>query len=190
MARVIQPTSGFLEQHYFESLWEKSWIQWCLLLQREGFIKSFGRSETYLLTSNVIIPYKVGKKSKAQVIMRGCEYTPDYIVTWADNWRSFVWDIESETKKDRELVGRFNSEGNMVTVIEIKPVMDSHNSIRIATDRIKFLFSKNGVWVNLLQPDLFYEAVFPPPEWLLTPTGKPKKMKYVPKTLNEYLKTL
>lgn len=175
----------------YESFLELYFIQWALLLKREGFVKEVLRSGSYDLTDNVVSPYTDEKgKKKSQVLMRKSSYTPDVILTWEEGFEPFVWDGDSDTKKNRELVGRRDQDGVMTTVIEIKPIMDRNNSIRIATDRIKFLFSKNGVWVNMVQPDIFFEKTFPPPEYLLTSTGLKRKLKYEPRTLFDYLKMI
>lgn len=189
--QLLQPKTGIWQGVPYESLLELSWIQWCFLLQKEGFIKMFNRSGSYTLTDKVSNSYLDEKgKKRSEVLMRMASYEPDFVIVWNIGWEAFVWDADATTKKNRELVGRKDENGDMVTVIEIKPKMDRNQSIRIAKDRIKFLLAKDGVWVNLVQPELFYEAVFPPPEWLLTPTGLPKKLPYTPKTFFEYLKTI
>lgn len=187
----VQPKTGMWDIYSYESLLELSWIQWCLVLKQNGYIIDFGRCGSYSLTEKVTNNYTEGKKKKSQVLLNKASYEPDFFMKWGqDVWRDFVWDADSDSKKDRPLVGRKDQEGNMITIIEIKPIHDRNNSIRIVKDRIKFLFANSGVYVNLVFPELFYEEVFPPPEWLLTPTGLPKKMKYKPKTFFEHLQTL
>src|ERR1700744_159927 len=145
---------GIYQGIEYDSLLELSFIYWCFMLQKEGYIKSFHRCGDYSLTEKVTNTYTEGKKKKSQVLLNKAKYNPDLHINWDDNWRDFVWDADSDTKKDRPLVGRKDQDGNMITIIEIKPIHDRNNSIRIVKDRIKFLFANSGVFVNLIFPEL------------------------------------
>lgn len=189
--REAIPTKGLKDGLQYESLWEYGFICWVMELQKEGFIKLLTRSGSYELAPKAVNTYTDEKgKKKTQSLLIKCAYEPDFVIVWNAGWEAFVWDADSDIKKNRPLVGRKDENGDMVTVIEIKPLFDRNNSLRIVADRIKFLFAKTGVFVNLVQPDIFFEETFPPKEWLLTPTGLPKKMKYTPRTFFEYLKTM
>lgn len=185
------PKSGVHNGISYDSLLELGFIKWLEYLKDEGYVKSIERAETFELTPKASHTYIDSRgKSRSQLLLRGAVYTPEFRVVWTNKYADFVSLLYENKKIDRPLIGYVNQQDEVITIIEIKPVYDRNNSIRVVKDRIKFLYAHSGIFVNLVQPELFYEKTFCIEDYLTTSTGNPRRLSFVPKTLPEYLKTL
>jgi hypothetical protein len=177
---------------------EELYFLWYLQeLKDQGFIKAFKRSKTYTLSNTVskrfIQPMKkVEDKIKMQTVLREHAYTPDYTIWWeVESVGVLCTDLEDvfDRHKTKFICQR---EGDQYySTIEVKGTYDQNNNARITGISMKWLMSKLGIFVTLVKVPTIFEQTFTPERYLLTDkTLKPRRLKYDPKTISEYVDTL
>jgi len=65
---------------------------------------------------------------------------------------------------------------------------DQNNMERLFKVNQKWMWQKHGVYVNLVKPQDLFQRTFTPKEYLRTPSGKPRKLNWKPKSLFDFLK--
>jgi hypothetical protein len=95
----------------------------------------------------------------------------------------------SETKHDKLFVAHKVIDDPTIcrTYIEVKPSYDFGNMTRLATINIKWVYQKYGIYINIAKPKELFAKSFAPNKFLITSTGKARKLDYKPRTLYEYL---
>lgn len=190
-------TTGSYKGVEFDSLEELAILQWLYELKNQGFIKSIKRADSYLLSDSVTNNYaeqsirKVTSTPKTQTLLHGHSYTPEFVVIWdyAKTKDKFIWDIDSKTKFDKIFIGHseINDPKNYVTFIEVKPSFDQNNMERLFKLNQKWMWDKHKIFVNLIKVNDLFPKTFTPKDYLTTPTGRVRVMKWKPKTLFNFL---
>lgn len=190
-------TKGSYKGVEYDSLEELAILQWLFEIKNQGIIKTIKRADSYLLSDAVHNNYaeqtarKVNSVPRTQVLLHGHSYTPEFEVVW-DYPKAkdlFVWDFHSQSKFDKIFVGE-KIQGyttDFVTFIEVKPSFDQNNMERLFKLNQKWMWSKHKIFVNLIKVNDLFPETFTPKEYLTTPTGRVRVMKWKPKTLFNYL---
>lgn len=188
-----RPGVGIFEGIPYESFNELYFLYWVKDLKEAGFISGIERAPSYVLTEGYTHTYTESNKrgtqakAKTQCLMRPSVYTPEFIIYWTHQYKNFVWNLGENCKFDKVFIGEKGS-GSVCTWIEVKPSgFDHQNSTRLFINNQKFLFKVHNIYVNLVKVQELFEKTFTPKAYLVTATGKPRKINFKIKTLNEYL---
>lgn len=196
-------TKGIYKGIEYDSLGELAILQWLYELKNMGYIKTIKRAESYLLCDTLTNNYaqqKKGVTSKPmeQNLLRGHSYTPEFEVIW-DLGRSepFVWRMGSRIKNDKTFVGHLNSgdfakipADGIVTVIEVKPSFDQNNMERLFKLNQKWMWDKHKIFVNLIKVNELFPVTFTPKDFLTTPSGKKRLLKWPYRSASQYINSL
>jgi hypothetical protein len=195
----------------------KNWVfksdleyQFCLYLeqlQENGFIKEFSYETIKLdISPSVYKPYLTQLKSKVkedkEFLMRENTYQPDFVVTWEECSKNlFYLDREVPiTCKVSDIPFRlaFHTNTNLTSFLESKPIFEGNlNSSKEFTIIQKWLYQDKGVFVQKIKPENLFKQTFVPDKLIASNvyqkqskfgTKGSSKFRYVPKTLQEYLK--
>lgn len=189
-------TTGVYKGIEYDSLEELSFLQWTSDLIKAGYIKSIERSESFLLCDAFQINYAEQLKTKSkpmqQGILHGHSYTPEFKIIWnRKGQEKFVHPINLPKKFERLFLGYSEidkGEPFFVTYIEIKPVWDQNNMERLFKVNQKWMWQKHGIFVNLVKCPILFADTFTPNEYLTTPSGFKRKIKWKIRSLYQYLK--
>lgn len=192
----------------FDSDEEVFVAMWLQELQDAGFVKRWSRTEvafpmTQGLKRNWVketqLKTKLKQELKTDTLLRPSEYTPDFIVNFsAEGIERFVGILEPATEYKTGKLFYKNTPG---VIIEVKPSFDQNNMERLFKLNQKFLWDKEKIFVNLVEPVALFEKTFIPLAAIpyfqykvitkkLIAKGKKKgdwKLNFIPKTLKEYL---
>lgn len=190
-------TKGVYKGIDYDSLEELAFLQWASDLIKAGYIDSIERAESFLLCDGLVINYAEQLKTKSkpmqQGILHGHSYTPEFRILWTKKGReTFVDDVHESKKHEKLLLGRFRVEESRIateTYIEIKPVWDQNNMERLFKVNQKWMWQKHGIFVNLVKCPLLFAETFTPQEYLITPSGFKRKIKWKIRSLYQYLNT-
>lgn len=184
----------------FDSLEELAILQWLFELKAAGYIKSIKRAESYLLSDSLINNYaeqlKTSSRPKTQTLLHGHSYTPEFVVTWYNKKgiEKFVWNINKSTKFDAILIGEvdpienvLNRVSEFTTYIEVKPTFDQNNMERLFKINQKWMWEKHKIFVNLIKVNALFTETFTPKDYLVTPSGRPRKINWKVKSLFNYI---
>ena len=160
-------------------------------------VEKIERSPSYMLCDPVQSTYAVqlkrGSKHETQTISNGVTYTPDYDIYFtAKALDKFCWELGSGTKWNKNLLvaQKLNVHGKILyrACIEVKPDFSRNSTTPKSVQSMKWLMQRHGVFVNLFRPNRIFEGLFTPGKYLITERGTPRKLKFRPKSLGEYLK--
>lgn len=187
-------TDGTYRDIYYESPEELGMLKWLFELKDAGYIRRIERGSTYVLAEKIVHKHTVKLKTKnkilEQTLMREHVYTPEFNVTW--NWTKardkFLWYINDSTKFDKLFVSQFDDKGECFTIIEVKPDFDQNNMTRLFMLNQKWMWDKYKIFVNLVKISDLFPKSFTPKEYLKTPTGKDKKLRWKPRNLINFVK--
>ena len=120
--------------------------------------------------------------------MQGHVYSPDFSIAWAEKARKIFFNVcgsKVDLYKSPFITDIFYSH---ISIIEVKPVFDQNNMTRLFTINQKWMYQLHGVYVQKVVPVKLFEKTFTPKKYLLTDkSGKPRKLKYKPTSLEEFL---
>ena len=189
------PHEGTHEGIPYESGCELAFLHWAFALKNKGFISVIRRSPSFLLCDALINNYaeqlKRGSKSVQQTITKGHTYTPDFVVVFTERAvGKFVWDLESSSRWDRNLFVGHREEGGLLSYVEVKPDFDRNNTTSKAVNDMKWVFQKYQLYINLFKPDHRFKLTFCPEEYTYTERGKKRKLRFEPRTLQQYLNSI
>lgn len=177
----------------FDSKEELYFSYWLEELEEAGYIGSWGQAKTYPLGEKIINKYeeqlKTKSKEKEQVILNGCEYTPDFEIDWNISALDIFYNA-IELQYNRKInTSLFISDITGDSIVEIKPSYDQNNMTRLNAINRKWMFQKHNIFVNLVKvPDIFKDT-FTPQKFLMTDSGKQQRIiHFQTKTLDEYIK--
>jgi len=189
-------TTGVFEGIDFDSLEELAFLQWAKELKVAGFIKHIERAQSFLLCDAMTIGYAEQLKTKSkpmqQMILHGHSYTPEFRIYWTEKgFEAFVNDHTLSERATKPFLGvKFDQTHGPVyqTYIEIKPMFDQNNMERLFKVNQKWMWQKHRIYVNLIKcPELFAKT-FTPTEYLTTPSGKKRMIKWKIRNLYTYLR--
>lgn len=174
---------------------EEIYFSWMLdELKHEGFINSWKRADTYKLGEPLYHDYyeilKTKTNNKHQKLLNGCEYTPDFEITWNQKAEDIFYTTIKTGKKVNLNLFIANSYTRQCW-IETKGDYDFKQMNTLAAVNKKWIFEKYKIFVNLVKvPSIFVEK-FVPERFLLTDKARGiRNIKFEVKTLSEYLKSL
>lgn len=186
----------------YESLEELYFLMWCAELEKYELLTGFGRSSTYKLSENVKHNYikelKTKTKNMSQLLIREHDYTPDFELQWNPTKvhklekLGLLWNVSGDEKKNPNHIvydGGLNDSplSQPYSIIEIKPDYDRHNMERSAKISIKWMWQKYYLYVQIIKYKKLFKDTFTPLAYLTTKTGKPRKIDWEVRTINEYL---
>jgi len=162
-------------------------------LYEAGYISEYELyPDSYILSDAVFYEYEKQLKTKTKMIvkklMREHIYSPDFRIIWADKARGVFFDsIYGQTNL---LKVPFITISDNISIVEIKPVFDQNNMTRLFITNQKWMYHKLGIYVQKIVPVKLFEQTFTPKRYLLTDkSGKPRKLKYQPRSLETFVKT-
>ena len=178
----------------YESMGEYYFLCYCYELIDAGYMRAVNRSGSYMLLQGLTHEYstlsKRGSSSihKSQCFLRPVSYTPDFICVWNKKALGrFIWVMGDNSKCSSPFICHKTEDGDNFSLVECKPDYDFNNKTQYFVLNQKLMWDKHKLFVNLEQTSKFFAATFTPREFLFTMDGKPRKLKYEPRTLNEYL---
>ena len=198
--RIKKPTEPKVGKYIgveYESFCELSCLFFAEELMKDGYVERVERSPSYMLCDPVQNTYalqlKRGSKHETQTISNGVSYTPDYDIYFTDKAiGKFCWELGSGTKWDKNLLVAQKVLSNGKTLyracVEVKPDFSRNSTTPKSVQSMKWLMQRLGVFVNLFRPNRIFEGLFVPGKYLTTERGTPRKLKFRPKNLGEYLK--
>lgn len=175
-----------------ESNEELAFLWWAFDLLDTGIIISIDRAQPFLLSESLINEYtevrelkkSTKEEKKIQRLLRPHEYTPEYRIHWSrEGSDKFISKVYNKNKiKDKIIIT-----DNYSSYIECKPIFDQNNMTREFVINQKWMWNKYGIFVNLIIPQILFEATFSPKQYFLTATGRPKKNTQGFITLEQFL---
>jgi len=177
---------------------EELYFSWYLdELYEAGYISEYEwQPKQYVLSEAISYEYDKHLKTKTKTIikklMQGHIYSPDYKINWNKNARGFFFLSISDQLclKNIPFIAQETEDGwnNYMSIVEVKPAFDRNNMTRLFTINQKWMYQKHGMYVQKIIPVKLFERTFTPKRYLQTDrSGKPRKLKYKPKSLEEYL---
>lgn len=171
---------------------EELYFSWYLeVLRNWNFIEYWEKiDEPFQLTSDLTIKYikpmkRVEDKILTQTLLSKRVYTPDFKVKWTDQ----AYNVFVQKLKDGEkIITPFISNKRNVSIVEVKGAFDNNNMTRLATNNIKDVYEKYGVYVTMVKIPMLFKKTFTPERYLLTDKSfKPRKIKYVTRTIKQFI---
>jgi len=74
-----------------------------------------------------------------------------------------------------------------ITYIEVKPPFDRNNMERLFKLNQKWMLQKHDVFINLVKIKELFEKTFTPKEYLTTPSGKKRVLRWKSKTVFSFI---
>lgn len=177
---------------------EELYFSWYLdELKDAGYIEKYeSQPESYVLSAPLFYEYDKHLKTKTKTIVKKLMqehiYTADFKIVWSEKARNIFFNTEAN-RVDLTKAPFIAADGNAVSIVEIKPLFDQNNMTRLFTINQKWLCQRHGIYAQKIIVDkkngkgLFAET-FTPIRYLLTDKSlKPRKLKYTPKILTEYI---
>jgi hypothetical protein len=174
---------------------EELYFSWYLeVLRNWNFVESWEKvEEPYKLTDDLVINYlkpmkRVKDKILTQTLFSGREYTPDFKIKWTDQaigifTKDLVNGIVYKNKFDTPFISQYKT-----SIVEVKGVFDNNNMTRLATNNIKDVYEKHGVYITIAKIPMLFKKTFTPERYLLTDKSfKPRKIKYATRTIKEFI---
>ncbi len=170
---------------------EEKYFSWYLeVLRNWNFIESWHKiEESYQLTEDLTIQYikpmkRVKDKVLTQTLLSGRVYTPDFKIYWTEQaYGIFVQELSCGDK----ITTPFVSQGYISTV-EVKGGFDNNNMTRLAVNNIKDVYQKYNDYITMVKVPMIFKKTFTPERYLLTDKSfKPRKIKYVTRTIKEFI---
>lgn len=193
----------------FDSDEEVFVAMWLQELQDAGLVKSWSKvTKAFPMTSGLKLKYerttilktKTKVEHKEHTLLRPSEYTPDFEVLFSINgWLRFNSGIYNDIDPKKLFFTR--GAWMQPVYLEVKPSFDQNNMERLFKLNQKFLWDKEQIFVNLVEPLALFEKTFLPlaaTDYFkykvvtkkIIAKGKKKgdwKLDFIPKTLKEYL---
>ena len=177
----------------FDSQEERYFSYYLDELKEAGYIISYeAQPESYVLSEPYFYDYNIQLKTKirpaVKKLIREHIYTADFKIHFAAE-ASGIFCNRLESRKDLTKIP-FVVDYFFVSIIEIKPAFSRFNSQREFSINQKWLFQRHGVYcqkIKISNRAGLFKDTFTPKKYLVTETGKPKKLHYEPKTLEEFV---
>ena len=175
---------------------DEEYFSWYLEeLKRTGFIlRWLYEPHTYRLSA--LAKYSVFQQTKrAQPkikrlsLLQSHSYTPDFGIVWTNQGNSIFYNAITDGVDLRQAPFIVNFDTSIpYSIIEIKPVYDRNNMIRLFRINQKWMFFQNKIYVQEVSINKLFEKSFTPARYLLTNKTKRKRiLKYKSRSLQEYL---
>lgn len=130
---------------------------------------------------------KIKSLFKSQIILRPSVYTPDFNIIWNSKAEGLFYTLLNNHQKiDTPFIASMEN-NKLCSIVETKPKFDRNNMTRLFVNNQKFIWDKYNKYINLIHITDLFEKTFTPREYLITPTGKQRVLKYIPQTLNQFI---
>lgn len=184
-------TKGVYKEIEYDSLEELGMLQWLFELKAVGYIKSIKRADSYLLSDAYINHYaekmkRVSSKPMTQTLLHGHSYTPEFEVEWDKKALDNILWLENQGKMQKTFIAHTVDE-KYITYIEVKPAFDRNNMERLFKLNQKWMFQKYKKFINLVKIKELFEKTFTPKEYLTTPSGKKRVLRWKNKTVFSFI---
>lgn len=159
-------------------------------LYKAGYISAYEpQPESYVLSPPIFFKYTKQLKTKTKQIVKKLTrehiYSPDFKILWTEKAYN-VFSRNIDCNADLKAIPFITN--CQKSIIEIKPIFDQNNMTRLFTINAKWMYQRHGIYVQKIIPVKLFEATFTPRKYLLTDkTNRPRKLKYQPKTLNDFI---
>lgn len=181
----------FVKDDTFFDSKEELYFSWYLdELKKAGYIQIYeSQPESYVLSPPIYFEYNKRLKTKTKTIVKKLAqehiYSPDFSIWWSQRARGiFFYNIEY--RSDLKAIPFVAN--NQESVVEIKPIFDQNNMTRLFTINQKWVYQKYSTYIQKIIPVKLFERTFTPQKYLLTDkTNKQRKLKYQPRTLNDFI---
>lgn len=170
-----------------DSQGELWFVYWMEELQNRGYINKFTRGDSYLLSNELnnhfVKKMKTKSKPCSEVIMKGHSYSVDFEIQWNKKAENIFYNMQG-TKWDKYFfcLQPFNK-----SQIECKPDFDFNNMTRLATNNIKHLYDKLGIFCQMVKYNDLFRNTFVPKKVLTLKNGTNRKFAFKVKTLDQFL---
>ena len=183
----------------YESFEELHILYYLFDLMDKNIVKKIERSPSYILSDKKELEYTEIKQlktkqkiaSKKHLVIREHTYEGDFKVVFdMQKGEKFLYCSSSEGKEIKNNPFFFNGyeNGDPVVYLEVKPDYNLVNNMeRIFHVNQKWVYEKYKVFFNLIKPIKLFSSTFYPKAFLITPTGKEKKITKKIKLLEEFL---
>jgi hypothetical protein len=178
---------------------------WMRELVEAGYINTYSRAESIILTEGVSAQWRKDKATKkgivsemkSQDIISEHKYTPDFKIVWNTRAKGLffnsLWE-DDRSSKDYIAHGEWNeSIMSYESTVEIKPSFDFKNMTRAVKINIGWVFESKGLIVDLVIPTgmkkCLFDMTFVPVRFMSTDTGSSTRTinKFKAKSLSEFL---
>lgn len=189
--RGLDPVTG----QQFDSE-EEMYFSWYLdELKEAGYVKDWKHeAKSYVLSDGLTKRRSEPRKRVADKIyeyelIKPSVYTPDFQIDWEPKAEDIFFRciMHYYTDLRQSKIPYITSNLENECVVEIKPLYDKNNMTRLARTNIKWVWDKHRVYVNLIKVPRIFKDTFTPKRYLLTPTGKTKRITFTTRTLQEFV---
>jgi len=167
----------------YRSSIEKYYSWWLDELKEKLLIEDYKyEKETFTLFESEVIS-SCGKDRK----ISKCKYTPDFWVYYTKEQKSLL-----ESLGIFLIPSRNDVDGLIESIIEIKPKFNFQNKNELAKVKIKWLYQKDKIFVDLVHPTpVLFAETFTPKCYLLTDSKKKsRKIEWDVINLEEKIKEI
>jgi hypothetical protein len=185
---------------------DEIYFEWFLdELKKTGYIESYYRGCTINLSDPVSLEYNVQLKTKtaqkSRVAISGIDYTPDYVIVWDKKAEGIFYKeigvttiSEKFDKPDKFPMFWANNiyPVGPVSVLDVKPNVNQKfvkfTSSHTFVVKQAMTYMKYGLVVDKVKVQDLFKKTFTPSRYLLTDKSKElRKIKWVVKTLKDYV---
>ena len=184
----------------FDSRDEIKFYKWLRSLQKKGLIEGiYPHGKTYTLFEpvkrEVIKVLKTKTKVEEKTLLRGANYTCDFIITFPEEWRSILFEYHDSKWLKNDPVFIANRVENMppFCIIDVKGIIpDRYNksdSLAKFSMTQKIMYEVHGLFVQKVVCDKLFEKTFWPYDILNRKRTKlPKNLKTVDQFVLDIIK--
>lgn len=202
-------TQGKYRDIPYESDSELYFLFWYFELEDKHMAHSIRRGDPLTTAKGFTIDYPEVKKDKvvmkSQTILKPSVYTPDFVIIGLSHFEQMIEGARNVKMNGDEHGGTVSYDRHIIsqrvnaplistytfdfpiTYVECKPDFDQNNMTRLFKINQKIIWEKHQLFINLVKTNEFFAKTFTPREYFKTKTGKPRKLNYEPRTLEQYL---
>ncbi len=182
---------------------EEMYFQWWIDdLVSAGYIDEVVyQPEPFITSDKITYTFKKQLKTKTKIIEKVLSgerrYTPDYKIYWTDKAKGLIYkEIDHQPIDNPNAIFWASSDDQgFFTIIEVKGGYDQGNMTRLARINIDLVHNRYGQYIELVRvsnsKNSFFDKTFTPSRFIFTDAKKARrKLKYEPKSLNEFIKAL
>ena len=179
---------------------EEKWFLWyCEELHKEGIVEEVTRAETINLSEPIYNIYQRKKSNGTRSVMLAQIYTPDFKIVWGNKTPlKLACEFGTENRPAEYALPQFfyhvDDRDRRVSTVEVKGSYIEGMESRHYSTMAKWVFQKTSVVINRIKvgnsTGTVFHRTFTPERFKLTDkTLKPRKIKFIPTSLKEYLET-
>ena len=146
-----------------------------------------------LVTAGIVSEYKRGYSEKLSdpvkfLVERQLKTKVKIVEKHVLNAHIYTFDFMVVINPEFAEKCKFNLDNGCLAHIEVKGDYDANNMTRLFRINQKWFYQKTGKVVDLVKIPSFFKKTFTPSRYLVTDkTMKPRKLRYIPRTLQEFM---